>query len=226
MPVIMKKQLRIFLALFGLSMIVLSPCITNAQEQWWSKWEKNMLFNPVIQYGPDSWFYHAKNSAVIHDDSTYRMWFTGFGGIDDYRRIGYAESTNGNSWDIHHEEPVLSGTVLGSHTYIGSVLKINDTLKMWYSGKELLIEQGKIGYAWSLDGYNWNEHHEAVLNPGSPGSWDHTDLNFPCVIYDGTSYHMYYGNTLGIGYATSPNGIDWTRDTVHSPIHWVTPGTF
>jgi hypothetical protein len=61
---------------------------------------------------------------------------------------------------------------------------------------------------------------------GPPGSWDNIDVNFPCVIYDGTSYHMYYGNTMGIGYATSPNGIDWTKDTVHNPIHYITPGTF
>ena len=220
----MKKQLQRIITLLGLSLILINPSSLNGQEYWWENWEKNPA-NPVIQEGPDTWFEHAIGSPVINDNGNFKMWFSGWGVIDNIRRVGYAEY-NGILWDIHPTY-VFSGTALGPNIYIDCVLKINDTLKMWYTGFESFNPYTpNIGYAWSMDGINWNEHPEAVLTPGPAGSWDYPIISNANVIYDGNMYHMYYCNFSGIGYASSPNGINWTKDTVHNPIHWIHPGTF
>ena len=160
----MNKKLRLIVTLLGLSLIILNPCSSNAQEYWWQNWEKNQ-FNPVIGQGPDTWFEHVFGSPVIYDDGIYKLWFSGWGVIDNIRRVGYATSTNGFSWNIE-DNYIFSGTVLGPNIYIETVLKVNDTLKMWYDGFESINPfLSRIGYAWSIDGINWNEHTEAVLNP-------------------------------------------------------------
>ena len=56
-----------------------------------------------------------------------------------------------------------------------------------------------------------------VLLP-TTGSWDADYVTTPRVLYDGTTYRMWYqGGFSGIssiGYATSSNGIDWTKHGV------------
>ena len=55
-----------------------------------------------------------------------------------------------------------------------------------------------------------------VLDLGLPGSWDSQFNESPSVIYDGNIYHMWYSGaddfeSSEIGYATSPDGINWER---------------
>lgn len=55
-------------------------------------------------------------------------------------------------------------------------MKDSDTLKMWYSGSGWLTAGDdcphvRMGYAWSLDGINWNEYTQnPVLNISSDNS--------------------------------------------------------
>ena len=52
------------------------------------------------------------------------------------------------------------------------------------------------------------------------GDFDSEEVRAPCVIKDGTTYKMWYtgediGNPAnGIGYATSDDGINWTRTQI------------
>jgi predicted GH43/DUF377 family glycosyl hydrolase len=75
----------------------------------------------------------------------------------------------------------------------------------------------RIGYAHSSDGINWIKDtlNNPVLESGPTGAWDEVAVWQPCVIFDGTTYHMWYSghNSLirRIGYATSPDGITWTK---------------
>jgi len=55
-----------------------------------------------------------------------------------------------------------------------------------------------------------------VLPRGTNGEWDDAFVGGPYVLFDGTTYHMWYAGYDGstgtnIGYATSPDGITWTK---------------
>ncbi|MCK4652818.1 MAG: T9SS type A sorting domain-containing protein [Candidatus Cloacimonetes bacterium] len=63
----------------------------------------------------------------------------------------------------------------------------------------------------------WTKYEgNPVLDPGPPGAWDENVVVHPSVLFDGTTYHMWYSNyvnalCVNIGYATSPDGITWTK---------------
>jgi len=67
----------------------------------------------------------------------------------------------------------------------------------------------------SLAQLNWVKHGSAVLLAGSAGEWDGEGVALSSVIYDGNEYKMWYSGWDGlhfrIGYATSPDGINWTK---------------
>jgi len=94
----------------------------------------------------------------------------------------------------------------------------NGKYMMWYVGTPYnLVCQ--IGLATSDDGIHWKRCPEnPVLKIGPPGSWDDSILICQSVIFDNEEkiYKMWYvgGNSkgvFGIGYATSPDGIHWTK---------------
>ncbi len=94
----------------------------------------------------------------------------------------------------------------------------NGKYMMWYVGTPYnLICQ--IGLATSDDGIHWKRCKEnPVLRVGPPGSWDDSILICQSVIFDEEEniFKMWYvgGNykgVFGIGYATSPDGIHWTK---------------
>ena len=88
---------------------------------------------------------------------------------------------------------------------------------MWYWSTDGI--RGATGYATSLGGVKWTKYQSGpVLDVGPQGSWDEAAAAASSVIFDGTTYHMwYYGHsgdpftTARIGYATSPDGISWTK---------------
>jgi predicted GH43/DUF377 family glycosyl hydrolase len=60
---------------------------------------------------------------------------------------------------------------------------------------------------------------ESAANPllslGPGGTWDDEHVTSPSVVFDGATYHMWYAGHDGanwrIGYATSSDGVTWTR---------------
>lgn len=113
-----------------------------------------------------------------------------------------------------------------------SVIKDNDTFKMWFSGSGWidssdLCPRVRIGYAWSLDGITWSEYNDNPvfdINPDT-SKFDSDGIETPTVIKDLSApsherYKMWYAgrklmcvpiNDHKFGYATSPDGIHWTR---------------
>ncbi len=98
---------------------------------------------------------------------------------------------------------------LGDNVSDPSVVWDGTTYKMWY------VSGTDIYYATSYDGISWNTHG-VVLQKGAYGSWE-TRVGSPSVILDGTTYKMWYEGynpveQCGrIGYATSYDGISWTK---------------
>jgi predicted GH43/DUF377 family glycosyl hydrolase len=121
-------------------------------------------------------------------------------------------------WTKHAENPVLEPGPAGSwdDNYLIEpyVLFDGTNYKMWYGGHD--GANSRIGYATSPDGVVWTRDAlNPVLDLGPTGSWDDFSITASWVLYDSTTYHMWYhghdGTSFRIGYATSPDGVDWTK---------------
>jgi uncharacterized repeat protein (TIGR01451 family) len=103
----------------------------------------------------------------------------------------------------------------------------NYTFAMYYDGTTGGVEV--IGLAYSADGNYWTRYGSGpVLGLGPPGSWDSDYVTNGTVIPDANGeWHMWYsgsdtgsgGPHDGIGYATSPDGINWTKDPYNPQLH-------
>jgi predicted GH43/DUF377 family glycosyl hydrolase len=175
--------------------------------------------NPVLDLGdPDEWDdINVAQPEVIKDGSIYKMWYSGGDGFNG--RIGYATSPDGINWTKYAGNPVLSQGSGGSwdsrYSFWCAVIKDNLTYKMWYSGAQT-FPYYKIGYATSPDGINWTKYAgNPVLDLGDPDEWDDDRVWFPFVLKESSTYLMWFTGSDGsnncIGYATSPDGINWTK---------------
>ena len=69
----------------------------------------------------------------------------------------------------------------------------------------------------SATDWQWTKDDNPVLKPGMLGQWDAGAAYMPCVIKANGIYHMWYTginfgwNESAIGYATSPDGKNWTK---------------
>jgi len=180
-------------------------------------WEKYPS-NPVLQDGVgDVWDGESiSQPTVLYKGGIYRMWFTGYDG--NSMRIGYATSTDGVRWNKYGTNSVLNMGVNGAFDDAGasspSVLYVNGLYRMWYVGYD--GNNMRVGYATSIDGVVWNKSGtNPVLDLGTSDSFDYIGISSPSVWYDKIQYHMCYtgydGNNMRIGYATSIDGVNWTK---------------
>ncbi|RME69883.1 MAG: hypothetical protein D6784_17645, partial [Chloroflexi bacterium] len=103
-----------------------------------------------------------------------------------------------------------------------SVISDSGQYKMWYTAFDG-SGVGRIGYATSPDGVTWSKYgSNPVLDVGAPGSWEDTDVMFPSVLKQGSTYHLWYDGSEGsgqgshrIGHATSADGVNWTKDAAN-----------
>ena len=157
--------------------------------------------------------------SVVHDSTGYKMWYTGYDATDTYWTIGLATSYYGDTWTMHGGNPVLSqGSAAAwdsTGVYNPTVIKDGAVYKMWFHGHD--GTNSRIGYATSGDGIVWTKSvSNPVVNLGSQSSDpDYNGVGEPTVLKDGSTYHMWYGCYDGyvwrICYATSPDGVVWTK---------------
>jgi predicted GH43/DUF377 family glycosyl hydrolase len=132
-------------------------------------------------------------------------------------------------WTKDANNPILSGGASGTwhrHVMMPNVLYNTDSSRyeMWYSATSgSPLRPYRIGFATSPDGISsWTLHPNPVLEPDA-GTWDQLTVEGPMVIRENGQYKMWYtgwgdGMGIGIGYATSPDGINWTKDTLNNPV--------
>jgi len=175
--------------------------------------------NPVIGENFDTSAPNIYGQNVLFDGTTYYMWYTRELVEDELEKIGFATSPDGINWTLIDSlalEPSSDTTRFDSKS-VGQcwVIKEGDTLKMWYCGEG--PDSRGIGYSWSMDGHNWTKvdgsgSGRSVYDDTMDGS-NTLGLGTTCVVKDGGTYHMWYlkvtYEALNIGYATSPNGLDW-----------------
>jgi hypothetical protein len=140
-------------------------------------------------------------------------------------RTGRATSRDGILWEKDSLNPVLNVGSPGSWdeggAYIPYVMFDGTRYTMWYGGAPSIGKQ-EFGRATSLDGRSWQKDSlNPVLRCGAPGSWDDSFLGSTSVIFDGSMFRAWYtggrgvdgfpGTSVAIGYATSPDGVHWTK---------------
>lgn len=183
----------------------------------WQKYAHNPVLDPKLG--------HCFDVSLLKEGDTYRMWFSWKAKLG----IGLVESKDG----IHWSEPVL---VFGPDKETGwedninrpIVIKRSDGYHMWYSGQT--EDHSWIGYATSADGKTWKRMSERpVLSADT--SWEKDSLMCPDVIWDEEAklYRMWYSGgdwyePNAIGYATSPDGLHWTK-SAENPIFGPDPNS-
>ena len=145
----------------------------------------------------------------------YKMWYQGIN-EDWHPRIGYAYSQDGINWTEYSGNPVLDVSAFGwdkGGVLAPAVIKNNGVYEMWYSGSsvqpDFMDQKLRTGYAWSIDGINWNKYGENPVidisededHNGDP--WENTWASLPTVILDENIYKMWY-----VGYAIK-DGSPW-----------------
>jgi len=208
----MKSNLSISLISIGLILFIFMSINSSAQLNW-VKYENN----PVLEGTTGNWNENIFYPVVIHEENTFKIWYCGW--KDESRQIGYAYSDDGINWNMD-EDPVIPEGNPGDwdwHRYPGTVLRIDDTVRMWYSGSTNSADNFSIGYAWADEENEWNLLPVPVLEKGDTGEWDALFVLKPSVYFDGSTYHMYYTGMktgsaqMNIGYATSDDGITWVK---------------
>jgi predicted GH43/DUF377 family glycosyl hydrolase len=215
----MKTNSNINLLLMGLIVFTFITVNSSAQLNW-DKYEGN----PIIEGSLPEWDVSKWYPVMIHEDGLFKMWYCGWNWQTLTHQIGYGVSEDGINWSLN-DDPVIPSGNWGAWDYWrmpGTVLRINDTLRMWYGGSTYSWGTMQIGYAWAVEENNWNVLPEPILEKGEPGTWDYLHVLNPCVYFDGAMYHMYYtacgSEAFQIGYATSNDGIHWSKDYINSPV--------
>lgn len=236
----LKKKASLFLSiLFPLFLLVALSFIfinnINAASTW-QKYPANPIAGPL-----DSWG-NAYNPTVIFRDNFFKLWFEGNRGSGSM--IGYSYSPNGiNNWTTINSPILQRGSNNGweSETANANVTfnKQLNIYQMWYTSLNVShwnvgLDRFRLRYATSTDGINWDRQNGWSSTIGadawaSSTSWDKGGIaRGISVIYKDGIYHLWYAGTnennlainpyWRIGYATSMDGINWTKQNNGNPV--------
>ncbi len=162
-----------------------------------------------------------------------------YDGFEDYSLGGVpgGNTVNPGEWTRYAGNPVLvegpSGAWDDHGATFSSVIydSLSSEFRMYYHGFSGSTHQ--IGLATSPDGLNWTKYAgNPVMTPG-PASWDSGSVRVPMVWKEGlTDYRMIYTGSgsggMQVGYATSTDGISWTKhasNPVFNDPTWATGAT-
>jgi predicted GH43/DUF377 family glycosyl hydrolase len=158
--------------------------------------------------------------SVLKDVSGYKMWYDGVNRFGN-TRIGLAYSSDGTTWRKSLENPILSGGPQ-SWDIVGEehgpfVMHDGGEYKMWYEGSNGAVRQ--LGFATSPDGIHWTKYAGNPVLKAGPEGYDQDAAGHGAILFEGGVYKLWY-HAVGdqgilIAYATSADGITWTK---HGPV--------
>jgi len=106
-----------------------------------------------------------------------------------------------------------------------AVIKDGEIWKMWYYGWAGSSEKTEIGFATSVDGFNWTKYEgNPVIALSDSVDWANHRILGPSVIKEEGIYKMWFTGTTNaagsakIGYATSIDGINWEIQNNLQPV--------
>lgn len=189
--------------------------------------------SPVLEPGADeAWDNRVISEAkVIYDGQGYHAWYAGRQrgppGLKMPMDVGYARSPDGVEWEKPLDRPVLVRGPRGSYDEnmitAPYVLYDGQRFWMWYGAVDFRADWS-INLATSEDGLQWTKHeHNPLLTETHDQRWDAVYLTEPAVLYDGQQFRMWYNGASAttetlLGYATSPDGVTWTRYAEDQPV--------
>jgi predicted GH43/DUF377 family glycosyl hydrolase len=173
--------------------------------------------NPVLEPGaPGEWDDGGiEDATIIKEGQTYKMWYSAFRS-NGPGQVGYATSSDGVNWTKDAGNPILGP---GAETWNNNmvihpqVLFFNNQYHLWAltGGDDGSGFAPHFAYASSSDGTSWGW---STTNPVFDLQWEDWMWR-PFVIQDGATFKMWYSLTSageeGVGYATSTDGLNWTR---------------
>ena len=162
---------------------------------------------------------------VLFEGGIFRMWYGGQG-KDGHDRIHLAVSEDGQKWT---RRGVVVSNDEANHVNDPSVVRVGGTYFMFYT-RAVVDVTDDIAMATSQDGVHWDKQGP-VLKPGAAGEWDSLSVGRPSVLFEDNVFKMWYdgrkdlplgapgdvpksaNSTRCAGYASSPDGIHWTKHT-------------
>ena len=202
----------------------------------WEKYSENPVFE-ADGTGFDAGA--VVNALITLEGDTWVLYYLGQAqyGSNSTSGIGRATAPSPSGPWTREAEPVLTQGILGDWDYGGiaacSVIATSDGYVLYYLGGGLSTNRDlKIGMATSPDGIHWSKYNDPatseapyansdpVMQPG-PEGWDTVSLGKCQVLAAADGWEMFFsgkgaieGSTasaLRIGYATSEDGIHWTK---------------
>ena len=183
----------------------------------------------------------ALDPYILKENDIYKMFYVGNEGSG--WRTEYANSSNGLEWQRNIEPVIIIGSSDGweSGTENANVIKKSslDKYHMWYTSVNTShwnvgLDRFRLRYATSTDGINWDRLDGWASTIGadawaSSTSWDKGGIaRGISVLYRNGIYHLWYAGTnennlaispfWRIGYATSIDGINWTKQNNGNPV--------
>jgi len=192
--------------------------------------------NPIFEAdgnGFDAW--GVGRSVVIKVDTAWLLYYDGITSSPHFgpdTTIGLATSVSPYGPWSRFENPVMEIGSSGEWDYgfvDASSIVVTDTgFAFYYTGSDMTFPSGtfQTGLALSADGINWTKYDDPttttppyaesdpVIQP-TPGSWDQFSIWGVSVLRNDTLWETFYDGGFAFGYATSPNGVDWTKDTMN-----------
>jgi hypothetical protein len=164
---------------------------------------------------------------VILRNGVYMMWVRS--AANKSEGIYRATSYDGANWTVFPSSPVLTpgpnGTWDDSQVFYPDVVWNGSMYLMYYVGNGNISAFPNsvrvIGVAFSHDGVSWVKYGGNPIIKHGPGQYDARWTRSPSVVKDGNTYKMWYSGTSNftspnpvtptIAYATSPDGVHWTK---------------
>ncbi len=184
--------------------------------------------NPILTVGTlGAWDAESIGDPwVIYDAEAgiWKMWYAGVNAAGD-RQLGYATADSPfGPWSKHVSNPILSPaeTWEGDFVWLFSVLRESAaSYKMLYTGHNVNTD-GQIGLATSADGIAWTKYAgNPVLGPSGSDFMSISVFSPRTLLKINGLYHIYFSGKYKpadmvdyshIGYASSPDLINWTVD--------------
>jgi hypothetical protein len=189
--------------------------------------------HPLVEYDPGG-FGHGVYYKMLYWDPNVSIY--------SINALRYAESADGINWS--NDQPFTQDAALKLVTGLGigwnrgsygpcdliyNPVGFSDNVTVW-NNKYVLYYMGTdggsefIGLAYSDNATHWKRYgNNPVLSPGTAADWDNTSVGYCTVMEISGSWHMWYsggpGTNEGIGYATSPDGINWAKHPANPIFH-------